>query len=276
LNCDYQLIDNEQKRTELFQLLLTKEILSLDTETTGTDPISADLVGMSFSFEENQGFYVPVPANREEAQKIVNEFKPIFENEKSLKVGQNIKYDIMVLQNYGVEVKGKFFDTMIAHYVLQPELRHGMDYLAEVYLKYRTIKIEELIGSKGKNQGNMRDLPPEQVYKYACEDADVTLKLKNILEKELKKNEVEDLFYDIEMPLVPVLAYMESNGVRIDVDALKQSSEIFTAKMNEIEQEVYQLAGMEFNIGSPKQVGEVLFEKLKVIDKAKKTKSGQY
>ncbi len=276
LNCDYQLIDNEEKRYELFQLLITKEILSLDTETTGTDPISADLVGMSFSFEENQGFYVPVPANREEAQKIVNEFKPIFENEKSLKVGQNIKYDIMILQNYGVEVKGKLFDTMIAHYVLQPELRHGMDYLAEVYLKYRTIKIEELIGSKGKNQGNMRDLPPEQVYKYACEDADVTLKLKNILEKELKENEVEDLFYDIEMPLVPVLAYMESNGVRIDVDALKQSSEIFTAKMNEIEQEVYQLAGMEFNIGSPKQVGEVLFEKLKVIDKAKKTKSGQY
>lgn len=276
LNCDYQLIDNEEKRHELFQLLITKEILSLDTETTGTDPISADLVGMSFSFEENQGFYVPVPANREEAQKIVNEFKPIFENEKSLKVGQNIKYDIMILQNYGVEVKGKFFDTMIAHYVLQPELRHGMDYLAEVYLKYRTIKIEELIGSKGKNQGNMRDLPPEQVYKYACEDADVTLKLKNILEKELKENQVEDLFYDIEMPLVPVLAYMESNGVRIDVDALKQSSEIFTAKMNEIEQEVYQLAGMEFNIGSPKQVGEVLFEKLKVIDKAKKTKSGQY
>ena len=276
LNYDYQLIDTEEKRSELLQKLLTKEILSLDTETTGTDPITAELVGMSFSYAENQAYYVPVPANREEAIKIVNAFRPVFENEKSIKVGQNIKYDLLMLQNYGVELKGKLFDTMVAHYVLQPELRHGMDYLAEIYLKYDTIKIEELIGSKGKNQGNMRDLAPEQVYKYACEDADVTLKLKNILEDELRKNGAEDLFYNIEMPLVPVLAYMERNGVRLDTGALQQSSEHFTKKMNEIEQEIYALAGVEFNISSPKQVGEILFEKLKIIEKAKKTKSGQY
>lgn len=276
LNYDYQLIDTEEKRSELLQKLLTKEILSLDTETTGTDPITAELVGMSFSYAENQAYYVPVPANREEAIKIVNTFRPVFENEKSIKVGQNIKYDLLMLQNYGVELKGKLFDTMVAHYVLQPELRHGMDYLAEIYLKYDTIKIEELIGSKGKNQGNMRDLAPEQVYKYACEDADVTLKLKNILEDELRKNGAEDLFYNIEMPLVPVLAYMERNGVRLDTGALQQSSEHFTKKMNEIEQEIYTLAGVEFNISSPKQVGEILFEKLKIIEKAKKTKSGQY
>ncbi|MEG2151484.1 MAG: 5'-3' exonuclease H3TH domain-containing protein, partial [Bacteroidaceae bacterium] len=225
LNYDYQLIETETKRSKLIQLLLTTDILSLDTETTGINPIEAELVGMSFSFKENQAFYVPVPANREEAQKIVDEFRPVFEKESSLKVGQNIKYDLLMLQNYGVELKGKLFDTMIAHYVLQPELRHGMDYLAEIYLKYDTIKIEELIGSKGKGQGNMRDLLPEQVYEYACEDADVTLKLKNILEKELKENGAEELFYDIEMPLVPVLANIESNGVRVDVDALKQSSE---------------------------------------------------
>lgn len=276
LNYDYQLIDTEEKRSELLQKLLTKEILSLDTETTGTDPITAELVGMSFSYAENQAYYVPVPANRKEAIKIVNAFRPVFENEKSIKVGQNIKYDLLMLQNYGVELKGKLFDTMVAHYVLQPELRHGMDYLAEIYLKYDTIKIEELIGSKGKNQGNMRDLAPEQVYKYACEDADVTLKLKNILEDELRKNSAEDLFYNIEMPLVPVLAYMERNGVRLDTGALQQSSEHFTKKMNEIEQEIYALAGVEFNISSPKQVGEILFEKLKIIEKAKKTKSGQY
>lgn len=276
IDYNYQLVDTEDKRRDLVQKLLTAEILSLDTETTGTDPIVAELVGMSFSYKENEAFYVPVPANREEAQKIVNEFRTVFEKEDSLKVGQNIKYDMLVLQNYGVEVKGKMFDTMIAHYVLQPELRHGMDYLAEIYLKYETIKIEELIGSKGKNQGNMRDLKPEQVYKYACEDADVTLKLKNILEEELKKNGVEDLFHEIEMPLVPVLASMERNGVRVDVEALRQSSEHFTARMNEIEKEIYALAGMEFNISSPKQVGEVLFDKLLLNEKAKKTKSGQY
>ena len=273
---DYQLIDTEEKRQELLQKILTKEFFSLDTETTGTDPITAELVGMSFAYAENQAFYVPVPAEREEAQKIVNLFKPVFENPKTLKVGQNIKYDMLVLSNYGVEIGGPMFDTMIAHYVLQPELRHGMDYLAEIYLKYETIKIEELIGAKGKNQKNMRDLPPSDVYKYACEDADVTLKLKHVLEKELETSNAKPLFEEIEMPLVPVLAYMERNGVRIDTDALKETSKHFTARMNQIEAEVHQLAGVEFNIASPKQVGEVLFDRLKIVDKAKKTKTGQY
>lgn len=276
LNYDYQLIDNEVKMADFIQNILTSEIISLDTETTGTDPITAELIGMSFSVAENQAYYIPVPGDREQTQKIVNELRPIFENENSLKVGQNIKYDMLVLQNYGVEIKGQLFDTMIAHYVLQPELRHGMDYLAEIYLNYQTIKIEELIGAKGKNQGNMRDLSPEQVYKYACEDADVTLKLKNVLEKELKENGVENLFYKIEMPLVPVLANIERNGMKLDTAALSQTSEEFNSRMNEIEKDIFALAGMEFNISSPKQVGEVLFEKLKVVEKAKKTKTGQY
>lgn len=273
---DYQLVDNQEEMEILVQKLLAQNFFSLDTETTGVDPITAELVGMSFSFAENQAFYVPVPANREEALKIVNIFKPAFENPHSLKIGQNIKYDLNVLAHYGVTLRGKMFDTMIAHYVLQPELRHGMDYLAEVYLHYETIKIEELIGPKGKKQGNMRDLPPADVYKYACEDADVTLKLKHVLEKELVENGVEKLFEEIEMPLMPVLAYMERNGVRIDPEALKETSRHFTARMNQIEQEVYQLAGMEFNIASPKQVGEVLFDRLKIVEKAKKTKTGQY
>ena len=273
---DYQLIDTEEKRTELIQKLLTKETFSLDTETTGTDPITAKLVGMSFSYTENQAFYVPVPAEQNEAQKIVNEFRPVFEKAGVLKVGQNIKYDMLVLGNYGVEVCGPLFDTMVAHYVLQPELRHNMDYLAEIYLHYQTIHIEELIGPKGKGQKNMRDLPPEAIYKYACEDADVTLKLKHALEKELKEQGAEKLFYEIEMPLVPVLVYMERNGVRVDTEALKQTSEHFTARMNQIEEEVHQLAGTEFNIASPKQVGEVLFDKLRIVEKAKKTKTGQY
>lgn len=273
---DYQLIDTEEKRSEIIQKLLTAEILALDTETTGTDPMDAELVGMSFSTTENQAFYIPVPADREEATKMVNEFRSVFENEHSLKVGQNIKYDMLVLQNYGVEVRGKLFDTMVAHYVLQPELRHNMDYLAEIYLHYQTIHIEELIGPKGKNQRNMRDLDPKDVYRYACEDADITLKLKNILEEELKKNDAEKLFYEIEMPLVPVLVNIESNGVRIDTEALKQTSVDFTSRLQDIEQKIYALAGQEFNISSPKQVGEMLFDKLKIVEKAKKTKTGQY
>ena len=276
LSYDYQLIDTEEKRNEIIKKLLTSEILALDTETTGTDPMDAELVGMSFSITENQAFYVPVPAEREEAIKIVREFEPVFKNEKSLKVGQNIKYDMLVLQNYGIEVRGKLFDTMVAHYVLQPELRHNMDYLAEIYLHYQTIHIEELIGPKGKGQKNMRDLSPQEVYLYACEDADVTLKLKNILEQELKKNDAEKLFYEIEMPLVPVLVNIESNGVRLDTEALKQSSEHFTTRLQSIEKEIYTLAEGEFNIASPKQVGEILFDKLKIVEKAKKTKTGQY
>ena len=276
LTYDYQLIDTESKRQEIIKKLLTSEILALDTETTGTDPMDAELVGMSFSIAENQAFYIPVPAGREEATKIVREFESVFKNEKSLKVGQNIKYDMLVLQNYGIEIRGRLFDTMVAHYVLQPELRHNMDYLAEIYLHYQTIHIEELIGPRGKGQKNMRDLSPKDVYLYACEDADVTLKLKNILEQELKKNDAEKLFYEIEMPLVPVLVNIESNGVRLDTEALKQSSEHFTTRLQSIEKEIYNLAGEEFNIASPKQVGEILFDKLKIVEKAKKTKTGQY
>jgi DNA polymerase-1 len=231
---------------------------------------------MSFSLEENQAVYIPIPKEREEALKIVAEFKEVLENPETLKIGQNIKYDIVMLKNYGVRVEGPMFDTMIAHYVLQPELHHNMDYLAEIYLHYRTISIEELIGPKGKNQKNMRDLAPEEIYMYACEDADVTLKLKRVLEAELKKNLAETLFYDIEMPLVPVLVELETNGVLLDTAALQQSSEHFTATMRQMESEIYQLAGGEFNVSSPKQVGEVLFEKLKIVEKPKKTKTGQY
>ena len=276
LHVDYQLIDTEEKRSNFIKKMLTTEILSIDTETTSTEPMEAELVGVSFSNAENQAFYIPVPPQREEAMKIVAELRPLYENPRSLKVGQNIKYDIIVLQNYGISVAGPLFDTMLAHYVLQPELRHNMDYLAEIYLHYQTIHIDQLIGPKGKKQKSMRDLPPADVYRYACEDADVTLKLKNVLEQELKINEAEHLFYDIEMPLVPVLVNMERNGVRIDTDALRLSSEHFAKRLQDIEQDIYTLAGEDFNIGSPKQVGEVLFDRLKVTDKAKKTKTGQY
>ena len=273
---DYKLVGNEEEMRKLYDFLMTNEILSLDTETTSTNAIEAELVGLSFAVEENKAFYVPVPAKREEALRIVNIFKPLYEDEKILKVGQNIKYDLEVLANYGVNLAGKMFDTMIAHYVIQPELYHNMDYLAEIYLKYKTIHIDELIGPKGKGQKNMRDLSPEQVYEYAAEDADVTLKLKNILEKELKTNGVEHLFYDIEMPLMPVLASMEMNGVRLDTESLKETSDVLTTRMKSIEHKIYELAGEEFNIASPKQVGEILFDKLKIVEKAKKTKTGQY
>ncbi|MCI1683860.1 MAG: DNA polymerase I [Bacteroides sp.] len=276
ISTNYQLVDTKEKRAEMIKNLITSKILSIDTETTSTEPMEAELVGMSFSSTENCAYYVPVPPIKEKALKIVKEFKPLYENEESLKIGQNIKYDILVLQNYGIEVKGKLFDTMLAHYVLQPELRHNMDYLAEIYLHYQTVHIDELIGPKGKNQKNMRDLLPEQVYQYACEDADVTLKLKNVLEKEMKEQNAEKLFYEIEMPLVPVLAKMERNGVRVDTEALKLSSQHFTARMQEIEKEIHSMAGITFNIASPKQVGEVLFDHLKIVEKAKKTKTGQY
>ena len=273
---EYKLVDNEEEMKNLCDFLMTNEYLSIDTETTSTNSIEAELVGLSFSIEENKAFYVPLPSKREEALRIVNIFKPLYENEKILKIGQNIKYDLEVLANYGISLNGKMFDTMIAHYVIQPELYHNMDYLAEIYLKYKTIHIDELIGPKGKGQKNMRDLSPEQVYEYAAEDADVTLKLKNILEKELKTNGVEHLFYDIEMPLMPVLASMEMNGVRLDTESLKETSDVLTARMKSIEHKIYELAGEEFNIASPKQVGEILFDKLKIVEKAKKTKTGQY
>ena len=272
----YKLIENQEDINKILSLFFTKRILSLDTETTSTNPIEAELVGLSFAVEEKEAFYVPIPAEREEAQKIVNLFKPIYENENIVKVGQNIKYDLEVLHNYGVELKGQLFDTMIAHYLIQPELRHNMDYMAEVYLGYQTIHIDQLIGPRGKNQKSMRDLPPTAVYEYACEDADITLRLKNLLEPKLQEAGLTELFYQIEMPLVPVLAEMELNGVRIDTHALKETSEIFTRRMHELEQSIYSLAGKEFNISSPKQVGDILFGEMKIIEKPKKTKTGQY
>jgi len=273
---DYKLIDNEEDLQKIYDYFLTKDFLVLDTETTSTNAIDAELVGMSFSVKEHEAFYVPVAAEREKAQKVVDFFKPIFENQQILKIGQNLKYDLEVLRNYGVELKGQMWDTMIAHYLIQPELRHNMDYMAEVYLHYQTVHIDELIGPRGKSQRSMRDLSPTQVYEYACEDADITLQLKNKLEPELKKHECEELFYQIEMPLMPVLAEMEMNGVRIDTESLAETSRQFTTRMNEIEQRIYELAGQSFNIASPKQVGEILFDKLKIVEKAKKTKTGQY
>lgn len=276
LDYDYQLVDTEEKMDELCGKIFTFSAVSVDTETTSTDAMKAELVGLSFSVEENKAFYVPVPPEREEVLKVVNKFKTVYESPDLLKIGQNIKYDIIVLANYGVKFNGPIFDTMIAHYVLQPELRHNMDYMAEVYLNYKTIHIDELIGPKGKGQKNMRSLSPSDVYKYASEDADVTLKLKNIFDVELKKNGLYSLFEDIEMPLVPVLARMEMNGVRVDTESLAETSKQFSERMSAIEKEIHEMAGMDFNISSPKQVGEVLFDRLKIVDKAKKTKTGQY
>ena len=272
----YKLIDTEEDAKKLCDFLITKQILSLDTETTSTHPVDAELVGLSFAVEEKEAFYVAIPSNREEALKFVNIFKPLYENPEILKVGQNIKYDYEVLMNYGVEIQGKIFDTMIAHYLIQPELYHNMDYLAEVYLKYQTVHIEELIGPKGKNQKSMRDLAPSEVYEYAAEDADITLRLKNVLEPKLKELDVEDLFWNVEMPLVPVLAHMEMNGVCIDTNTLKETSANLTQRLTEIEQHIYELAGESFNIASPRQVGEILFGKMKIVEKPKKTKTGQY
>ena len=273
---DYKLIENKEDAQNLCDFLLTNDFLSLDTETTSTNAIDAELVGLSFAVKEKEAWYVAIPAKREEALQIVNIFKPLYENPQILKIGQNIKYDLEVLANYGIELKGELWDTMIAHYLIQPELHHNMDYMAEVYLNYQTIHIDELIGPRGKNQKSMRDLSPTQVYEYAAEDADITLRLKNVLEPKLKDAGVVDLFYQIEMPLVRVLAEMEMNGVLIDTNSLKETSELFTMRLTELEHRIYELAGEEFNIASPKQVGDILFGKLQIIEKPKKTKTGQY
>ena len=273
---DYKLIETEEDAAKLRDYLLTNEIVSLDTETTSTHPIDAELVGLSFSVKENEAFYVAIPANREQALKLVNIFKPIYESDKILKVGQNIKYDMEVLHNYGITVQSPMFDTMIAHYLINPELHHNMDYMAETLLHYQTIHIEELIGPKGKHQKSMRDLDPKDVYEYAAEDADVTLKLKNVLEPKLKDVNAEKLFWDMEMPLVPVLADMEMTGVCLDTNSLKETSELFTKRMEDLEKKIYDEAGEKFNISSPKQVGDILFGKMKLVDKPKKTRTGQF
>lgn len=273
---EYKLVENEEELRQLCDFFITKESVSIDTETTSTDAISAELVGLSFSVEEKKAFYVAVPANYEEALKIVQIFKPLYESDKIMKIGQNIKYDYEVLTKYGVTLQGKMFDTMIAHYLIQPELHHNMDYMAETLLGYQTIHIEELLGPKGKKQKNMRDLSPADIYEYAAEDADITLRLKNVLEPRLKELGVEELFWNIEMPLVRVLADMELNGVCLDTEALQDTSKIFSERMKQYEQEIYKEAGEEFNISSPKQVGDILFGKLQIMDKPKKTKTGQY
>lgn len=272
----YHLVDTEAEIAALMEKILKQTACSFDTETTGLDPTVSELVGMSFAFVESEAYYVPVSSDFEEAKNRVELFRPFFENSAILKIGQNIKYDIVVLKKYGIDVKGKLFDTMIAHYLINPELRHNMDYMAETYLKYKTIHIEELIGSKGKSQLNMRSLKPEQICDYACEDADITLKLKKILEKEVEKYDAGKLLYDIELPLIYVLADMEYTGVRLDKKALAESSKNLTNELQNIEAEIFKLAGTDFNINSAKQVGEILFDRLKIVDKPKKTKTGQY
>ena len=273
---EYQLIETEEDARKLFDFFVTKQILSLDTETTSVNPIDAELVGLSFAAEEGKAFYVAIPTEREKAERIVNIFKPLYESPDILKIGQNIKYDMEVLMNYGVRLSAPMFDTMIAHYVLQPEQKHNMDILAETLLNYQTVHIDELIGPKGKGQKSMRDLSPASVCDYAAEDADITLRLYNVLKPRLKEAGAEQLFYDIEMPLVPVLAEMETTGVRLDTEALAETSKVLTERMKQIERNIYELAGHEFNIASPKQVGEVLFGEMKIVEKPKKTKTGQY
>ena len=273
----YYLIETEKDAETLARKIATQDFFCFDTETTGTDAISAQIVGLSVALKEHEAWYVAMPKEKEGKQRILEIFRPVFENPSTLKIGQNIKYDMLILGNYGISVEGQLFDTMIAHYLLQPELRHNMDYLAEIYLGYKTIHIEELIGEKGRSQKNMADLSPAAVYEYACEDADVTLQLKSILEKELEKDGTTPLFRDVEIPLVSVLAYMERNGAMIDPAALAETSRHFTERMEALEKEIYQEAGgTPFNILSPKQVGDILFDRMKIVDKPKKTKTGQY
>jgi DNA polymerase-1 len=272
----YSIASTEKEYVYLANLLAQQKAFAFDTETDGIDPLKAHLVGMSFAVKENEAWYVPVPPDIEEAIRIISYFSPTLQNIQIIKIGQNIKFDILVLRKYGLRIAGPLFDTMIAHYLLNPELRHGMDYLAETYLKYKTVHIEELIGPKGKNQLSMRNVELNKIAEYAAEDADITLKLKNLFEPELKKQGIESLFYDMEMPLVYVLANMEEAGVNLDISALKQSSETLTTELIRLEKEIYILAGINFNINSTKQVGEILFERLKIEEKAKKTKTGSY
>lgn len=272
----YTMIQTEKEMAELCAELRAQPSVCFDTETTGTDPLASDLVGLSFAFREGEAFYVPISADREQALQQVEIFRAFFEDERIEKVGQNLKYDILELRNYGIHVRGKLFDTMIAHYLLNPELRHGMDYMAETYLKYKTIHIDELIGARGKNQKSMRDVAPEIVSEYAAEDADVTLKLKRLLKREIDENGLSELFYDIESPLVYVLADMEWTGVRLDLKALSELSRELTDELIHIEKEIVEMAGMDFNVNSPKQIGEVLFDRMKIMEKPKKTKTGQY
>lgn len=272
----YTLLDSEEKQRELALQLSKEESFCFDTETTGLDALQAELVGISFSTKAFEGYYIPVSADQAEAQKTVDIFKGLFENENIKKIGQNLKYDILLLSRYGVDVKGEFFDTMLAHYLIDPDTRHNMDYLSETYLNYTPVSITELIGTKGKNQGNMRDVDVELVKEYASEDADITLQLKNKLAPLLEETSTLDLAQKVEFPLLKVLAEVERNGVMIDVDTLHQFSTEIERDVKVLEQQIYEKAGVTFNIASPKQLGEVLFDKLQLDPKAKKTKTGQY
>ncbi len=274
---EYHFTDTAEKRKSLIEVLSHQNSICFDTETTGVNPLKAELVGISFSISAFEAFYVPVPNKKDAAQEIIEEFKPILENEQTQKVGQNLKYDVLVLRKYGVSVKGSFFDTMLAHYVLEPNTRkHGMDYLAEVFLNYKCVPITELIGPKGKNQKSMRDIPQEDISDYACEDADITLRLKRVFEPLLEEAGLAKLFYEIESPLLGVLADMEEEGIRLNQESLKELSEKLLKDAQSAEAEIYDIAGLNFNIASPKQVGEVLFDHLKIDAKPKKTKTGQY
>ena len=272
----YHIVDTEEKRREFSQFLKTCGIYAFDTETDGIDPLRAHLVGMSFAVRPHEAWYVPVPADEEAARQVVADFAPTLQDRNVTKIGQNIKFDILALRRYGVKVAGPLFDTMIAHYLINPELRHNMDYLAETYLHYRPVPIEDLIGPKGKKQGNMRDVPLAQISEYAAEDADITLQLKDYFEPLLAEENLGSLFHDIEMPLIYVLAEMEATGVTLDTAALRESSESLTRQLQQIEQNIYQLAGKEFNLNSPQQIGKVFFEEMKLDEKAKKTKTGSY
>jgi DNA polymerase-1 len=273
---DYILAADAEKRKDLVSRLLSQKVISFDTETTGLDARHAELVGMSFSVKRSEAYYVPVPQNKDEAMKIVAEFKAVFSSESIVKVAQNLKYDLTVLNRYGIEFRGPLFDTMISHFLIRPEMRHSMDVLSETYLHYSPVSIESLIGKRGKDQLSMRDVPIEQIKEYAAEDADVTLQLYKVFEPKLKSSGTEKLFYDVEMPLVKVLADMEREGIRLDKNALKSLSENLAEDIVTVEKEIQDLAGEKFNIASPRQVGEILFGKLKITDKPVKTKTGQY
>ena len=272
----YHLVDTKVKRADLVSKLFMQKSVCFDTETTGLNVFTADLIGLSFCFSKGEAYYVTLPADKDETSDVLREFKAFFQSEHIEKIGQNIKFDLLMLAMYGIELKGPMFDTMIAHYLVQPELRHGMDYLAEIYLRYRTIHYDDLVGGKGKNQIDIRFVDLDLLCDYAAEDADITFQLKEILEKEIHENGLQNLFYEIEMPLMKVLARMEQNGVRIDSEALRLSSVVLTGEMIELEKQIHELAGYEFNVSSPAQVGEILFDRLKLDEKAKKTKTGQY
>jgi len=273
----YQIVQGDMPVKFLMQNLMNQTSVCFDTETTGIDALNAELVGMSFSYEKGKAFYVPFPENREEAQVLVDKFKPFFENEAIEKIGQNVKYDLKILTNYGVQIKGKLFDTMIAHYLINPDMRHNMDVLSETYLKYSPKSIEDLIGKKGKNQLSMRDVPLEDIKEYAAEDADITFQLKQNFSPILDKAETKKLFDEIEIPLIPVLAAMELEGINLDVPYLKAMSTDMQKEIDAFEQKIYETAGEKFNLASPKQLGDILFDKMKIGGaKQKKTKTGQY